>query len=223
MKKIAYSLMALAIAAFTFTSCEDVPAPFGQPSDPGSDDGGDVVVIEPSGSGTEADPYNVAAALEIASKLSASDAGIEMVAQGYISSIDEMSTEHGNCTYYISDDKDGKANKLEVYRGKGLNGAAFTTGEEIKQGDLVVVKGTVVNFKGNTLEFTTGSILLSINGVGGGDTPSTETLGTKDAPLNIAAALAEINKLSDGGESSQFAYVKGKVVKVTTNQANFDQ
>ena len=77
MKKIAYSLMAMAIAAFTFTSCEDVPAPFGQPTDPGSGEGGDVVVIEPSGSGTEADPYNVAAAIEIAKAMSGDDAAKE--------------------------------------------------------------------------------------------------------------------------------------------------
>jgi len=228
MKKIAYSLMALAIAAFTFTSCEDVPAPFGQPTDPGSGEGGDVVVIEPSGSGTEADPYNVAAAIEIAKAMSGDDAAKQVVAIGYITSIDEIDTDgtFGNATYYISDDKDGKANKLEIYRGYGLNGQKFNApgATIIKEGDLVVVSGGLVNFRGTTLEFTQGSKLLSINGVsGGGDTPSTETLGTKDAPLTIAAALAEINKLSDGGESSQFAYVKGKVVKVTTNQANFDQ
>lgn len=225
MKKIAYSLMAMAIAAFTFTSCEDVPAPFGQPTDPGSGEGGDVVVIEPSGSGTEADPYNVAAAIEIAKAMSADDAAKQVVACGYITSIDDIDTEgtYGNATYYISDDKDGKANKLEIYRGYGLNGQKFNAAGAtiIKEGDFVVVSGGLVNFKGSTLEFTQGSKILSINGQGGGGTPSTETLGTKDAPLNIAAALAEINKLSDGGESSQFAYVKGKVVKVTTNADNF--
>ena len=33
MKKI-YYLMAMAMMAFTFTSCEDVPEPFGQPINP---------------------------------------------------------------------------------------------------------------------------------------------------------------------------------------------
>ena len=32
MKKILYSVMALAIAAMTFTACEDVPEPYPTPS-----------------------------------------------------------------------------------------------------------------------------------------------------------------------------------------------
>lgn len=228
MKKIAYSLIALAMSAFTFTSCEDVPAPFTQPDDPsGGGGGGGTIIVDPTGSGTVADPYNVQAALDIAKAMSGDDAAKEVVAAGYISSIEEIDTEgtYGNATYYISDDKDGKSNKLEVYRGYGLNGQKFNAKDAtiIKQGDFVVVSGGLVNFKGSTPEFTQGSKILSINGQGGGTEPSGETLGTKDNPLTIDQALAEINKLADGGESSQFAYVKGKVVKVTTNQANFEK
>ena len=63
MKKIYFSMMALAIAAFTFTSCEDVPEPYNNPYDqikPSEPE----VVIEPAGSGTAEDPYNVAAIIE---------------------------------------------------------------------------------------------------------------------------------------------------------------
>ena len=49
------------------------------------------------------------------------------------------------------------------------------------------------------------------------------TLGTKDAPLSVAQALTLINALADKAESEKFAYVKGKVVKVTTNQTNFEK
>ena len=225
MKKIAYSLMAMAIAAFTFTSCEDVPAPFGQPTDPGSGEGGDVVVIEPSGSGTEADPYNVAAAIEIAKAMSGDDAAKQVVAIGYITSIDEIDTDgtFGNATYYISDDKDGKANKLEIYRGYGLNGQKFNApgATIIKEGDLVVVSGGLVNFRGATLEFTQGSKLLSINGVsGGGDTPSTETIGTKDNPITVAKALELTNALADNAETDE-AFVKGKISKVQSYNGTY--
>ena len=34
MKKIIYSLFVLAMAAFTFSSCEDVPAPYDMPTKP---------------------------------------------------------------------------------------------------------------------------------------------------------------------------------------------
>lgn len=35
MKKIIYSLLVLAMSAFTFSSCEDVPAPYDMPTKPG--------------------------------------------------------------------------------------------------------------------------------------------------------------------------------------------
>ena len=228
MKKIAYSLIAMAMAAFTFTSCEDVPAPFGQPEDPDSGGGG-TIVVEPTGSGTEADPYNVAAVKAKTETLADGESIKDVYTKGYICQIDEIDTEgtYGNSTYWISDDKDGKSNKYEVYRGVGLGGQKFNEAGAtiIKEGDLVIIKGTVKNFKGTTPEYDTGSIIVELNGVpaGGGGTTPTETLGTKDAPLSIAQALDYINALADKAESAQYAYVKGKVVKVTTNQANFDQ
>ena len=70
MKRIASYLIALAAMAFTFTSCEDVPSPFGEIVKPSGDE---KVVIEPTGSGTEKDPDNVAAVLEYVSGLVASE------------------------------------------------------------------------------------------------------------------------------------------------------
>ena len=35
MKKILYSVLAVAIMAFTFTSCEDVPSPYDDPNNNG--------------------------------------------------------------------------------------------------------------------------------------------------------------------------------------------
>ena len=65
MKKILYSVMAMAALTFSFaslTSCEDVPAPYEMPDvtpdEPSSPD------VEPAGTGTQADPYNVAAAIK---------------------------------------------------------------------------------------------------------------------------------------------------------------
>jgi hypothetical protein len=70
MKKIFSMMMATAIAAFTFTACEDVPEPYNNPyNNSNGGGGGEEVVIEPSGSGTAEDPYNVARALELTSAL----------------------------------------------------------------------------------------------------------------------------------------------------------
>ena len=66
MKKI-YYLMAMAMMAFTFTSCEDVPEPFGQPINPNQSE----ETIDPAGDGTAASPYNVAAVLDYLNTLGA--------------------------------------------------------------------------------------------------------------------------------------------------------
>ncbi len=217
----------MAMAAFTFSSCEDVPAPFAQPEDPGTGGGGSTVVVDPKGSGTEADPYNVAAAIEVAKALpQIADAkstdetnSKDVVAEGYVSSINEIDTEgnYGNATYFISDDKEGKSNKLEIYRGYGLGGQRFneTGATIIKEGDQVVVSGKLVNFRG-TLEFTQGSKIISINGQGGGggETSDLEGAGTLENPYTAKDAIIIAGKLG-ANDSGSPAYVKGKVVTVS--------
>ena len=50
-----------------------------------------------------------------------------------------------------------------------------------------------------------------------------ETIGTLATPKSVSEALELINALSNGGKSKLNAYVKGKVVKVATNETNFKQ
>ena len=129
--------------------------------------------LDPSGNGTLDTPYNVAAALNAISALSADDKKENVYTVGIISSIKEVSPSYGNATYYISDDGT-TANQLMIYRGYYLDGAKFTAVDQIKVGDKVVVAGTVVNFYGNTPEYTTGSKIISINADDsgeGGETP----------------------------------------------------
>ena len=215
MKRIANYLIALAVAAFTFTSCADVPSPFGDIVKPAS---GDVVVIEPSGTGTEADPYNVAGVLEYISGLGAdTPSPKEVYIKGYAVELTDISASYGNATFTMSDNADGTANKFTVYRAAGLGNQKVTDESFIKQGDMVVVCGKVTNYKGNTPETVQGAAYVySVNGnKGGGTTPAT-TLGTKDAPLTVAQALETINALADNGTTEQDAYVAGKITKIKT-------
>ncbi len=218
MKKFTNYLIALALTAFTLTSCEDVPSPFGEIVKP---DSGDVIVVEPSGSGTEADPYNVAGVLEYISGLGADvQSTNEVYIKGIITEVQDIDVTgtFGNATYYISDDADGKANKFYIYRGFGLGGKKFNEGATaIKAGDKVVIKSKVVNYKGNTPETVSNNcIIVELNGTkdsgSSGDTP-TETIGSKDAPITVAKALELINALADNGETAD-AYVKGQISKV---------
>lgn len=114
----------------------------------------------PAGSGTLASPYNCAKALEVAKALTDSQELTDKYATGVVTAIKEMSLDYGNATYTIGDE--GRTSTFSVYRGKYLNGEKFTSDDQLKVGDKVVVKGTIVNFKGNTPQFTTGSEIVKI-------------------------------------------------------------
>jgi len=216
MKKFNY-LIAMAIAAFTFTSCEDVPEPFGQPINPNKEE----IVIEPTGSGTEADPYNVAKVTEVTKAMADGDVKSDVYTKGFICQIDEIDTEgtYGNSTYWISDDAEGKSGKYEVYRGVGLGGQKFNEkgATIIKVGDAVIIKGNIKNFKGTTPEYDQGSIIVELNGQkagggGGGDTPSgdVKTVSVSDflaAKVNTSdwyQLTGTIKNLKDGDKYGNF-------------------
>ena len=224
MKRKFNYLIALALMAFTFTSCEDVPSPFGEVVPPKTDD----VVIDPSGTGTEADPFNIAGVIEYVSGLGADVASPKDVYfKGIITSITEAyGTQYGNATFEVSDTEDG-GNKFLCYRVKYFNNQGYSNPSDpnIKEGDEVIMCGKVVNYKGNTPETSANAAwLYSLNGTkGGGSTPATETLGTKDAPLTVAKALEYINKLEDNGTTKEDAYVTGKITKIKTAEADISK
>lgn len=84
------------------------------------------------------------------------------IANQYVSGIvcTAGSLSSGAITYYISADGT-ETNRLQVYKGKGLNNANFADASDIAVGDEVVVFGTLKNFNGTTPEFDQGSYLLS--------------------------------------------------------------
>ena len=111
------------------------------------------VIIKPSGSGTVADPYNVAGLMQAVANLEpGSSMSQELVVKGIVSQVkNDLNPDYGNISYYISDD--GRTTEqFYVYRGLGLNGEKFTSNEQVQIGDEVVVQGIVKNYNG-TLEF----------------------------------------------------------------------
>lgn len=122
---------------------------------------------EPTGAGTEADPYNVAAVVAYTKKLAAdAQSPNDIYAKGIITTVSDIDTEgtYGNATYLISDRADGATGTFQIYRGYGLNGQKFNVKDAtiIKPGMEVIVKGKVVNYKGNTPQFAQGSTIVSI-------------------------------------------------------------
>ena len=148
----------------------------------------------PEGAGTAESPFNVTAALAAAKALS-SDGKLSAYAKGTVKSITELSTSFGNATYIITD---GSCD-LQVYRGYGLNGDKFTAEDQLAVGAEVVVSGDLVNYMGNTPQFTTGSQIVSYNGeTGGGDTPNPPTPPVADD------YKGNFNSFNDGTPKSSY-------------------
>ena len=116
-----------------------------------------------SGEGTEASPYNVAKSLNIIH--SGNIPEDKVYVKGKISKLGEFAADYGNYTYYISDDGTS-TNEFMVYRGYYFGGEKFTSADQLKVGDEVVVLGKLIMFKGNTPEINSGSSVITINGKG---------------------------------------------------------
>ena len=177
MKKIIYSLFVLAMAAFTFSSCEDVPAPYDMPTKPETPE------LQPTGSGTAADPFNIAAVEKYIDE--GGSAETEIYVKGKVVSVKQGSfdPQYGSLKYYISED--GTAtNQFYVYKGyAGPNRTKFSGEDALKPGDEVVICGKVDNYQG-TKEFLVGNYIVSLNGQGGTTTPDTPTDGYINETFN---------------------------------------
>ena len=82
--------------------------------------------------------------------------------QGKISQIDNYNSSYKSITYWISDDGT-TTNQLEVYSGKGLNGADFAAATDLNVGDEVIVFGTLKKYVKDdvtTPEFTANSKIV---------------------------------------------------------------
>ncbi|MDY4410584.1 MAG: hypothetical protein SPE56_07160 [Prevotella sp.] len=213
MKKSILSLMALAIAGLAFTSCDDVPMPYNQPNvKPGTE-------VTPQGTGTAADPYNVAAALKVVNALGTDETTENAIyVKGKVTGTPTIETEKfGNATYYITDDG---SNKIYIFQSYYLGNRKFTADDKLNEGDEVIVCGKFTNYKGNTPE-TVGkgsSYIYSLNGKteGGGDTPTPGEAkgdGTQANPYNAAGANKAASALTADGKQEN-VYVSGIISKI---------
>lgn len=205
MKKFIYSCLFLAMAAITFSSCEDVPAPYNMPTEDETPE------VQPAGTGTAADPFNVAGVEKYIDE--GGSAETEVYVKGKVVSVVQGSWDanFGSLKYYISED--GTAtNQFYVYNGyAGPNRTKFSGEDALKQGDEVVICGKVDSYNG-TKEFLVGNYIVSLNGVGGTTTPDTPTTGkgSESNPYTVAEAIAAIK----AGAPTSEVYVTGIVSDV---------
>lgn len=134
-------------------------------------------------SNTPETAYTVAKAKELI------DAGkglsTEVYVKGIVTSVGQYSDKYKSLTYNISDDGEA-TNELKVYSGKYLEGADFTSANQIKVGDKVIVKGKLKKFN-DTYEIDMNSKIYSLNGVTTGINNITTDATLENAPaFNLA-------------------------------------
>lgn len=188
MKKYIFSVLMAAIAAFTFSSCEDVPEPYTQPTKP--DAGG---TTDPNQKGSESNPYTVAEAIALIKAGTAPSTAV--CVKGKITAVTFFNETYSSLSYNIADE--GSSDVIEVYSGKGKDGANFSSKDDLKVGQTVVVKGIVKAFTKNdgtiVNEIDKNSTIISIENTGTTtpDTPATGK-GSLSDPYNVAEAIAAI-------------------------------
>lgn len=113
--------------------------------------------------------------------------------KGIISSVDYYNETYKSLSYYISDDGTS-TNALQIYSGKGINGADFSSKNDLKVGQTVVVKGTLKAYNGQN-EMDKSSSIISISG--DGEEPAATGLNASFESSDEGFTINNIS-LSDG-------------------------
>ena len=148
----------------------------------------EVTVIDPNAeeAGTEDNPYTVEQAI------AAIDAGTGtqgVYATGIVSKIvTAYNATFGNISYNISADGTTSGAQLQAYRGKSYEGANFTSADDIKVGDIVVVYGNLTKYN-STYEFAADNQLVKLT-----RTDNREPAGLSYDVANFTATLGEANE-----------------------------
>lgn len=182
-----------------------------------------------NGPGSKINPYTVAQA-RVAINNNTGTTGV--YAKGKVSKIvTAYNSQYGNISYNISDDGKDSSDQLQVYRGKSYNGDNFTSADDIKVGDIVVVYGDLIKYN-SIYEFAANNQLVSL------ERPQTPIISATTS-INLAydATSGEIeytivnpkestniNAATDADWISNFTYSDGKVTFTTTaNEGSADR
>lgn len=214
MKKYIFSVLMAAMAAFTFSSCEDVPEPYTQPTKPETPGNTD-----PNQKGSESNPYTVTEAIALIKTGTAPSTAV--CVKGKITAVTFFNATYSSLSYNIADE--GSSDVIEVYSGKGKDGANFSSKDDLKVGQTVVVKGIVKAFTKNdgtiVNEIDKNSTIISIENTGttSPDTPTTGK-GSLSDPYNVAEAIAAIKA---GTAPTTQVYLTGIISDVAFYNENY--
>lgn len=109
--------------------------------------------------GSAEKPFTVAEAIAFIETLGTATSSEDVYVSGIVSQVDSYNSNYSSITYWISDNGTTEG-QMEVYSGKGLNGANFSSVNDLTVGDVVTVKGKVKMY-GETPEFDKNNVLVS--------------------------------------------------------------
>lgn len=119
----------------------------------------EMTVENPNAPGSVNNPYTVAEAVAYIGTLGSATSATEIYVSGIISQVDSYNSKYSSITYWISDNGTTEG-QMEVYSGKGIDGADFASVDDLQVGDIVTVKGFVKMYN-TTPEFTQNNQLVS--------------------------------------------------------------
>ncbi len=181
---------------------------------------------DPKGTGTLEDPFNASAANAKCAEIGSTASSEAYYVKGKIVTISEISTKYGNATFYISDNGKSTEEHFCVYQVYYLNGDKFTSSDQLKVGDEVIVKGKLINYGDNTPELNKGGQIVSINGTTGDSTGGDgDGEGDKDPVAKPAnAAKVTINEfLEKEVNTTDWYEITGTITSIAnTSYGNFN-
>ena len=186
----------------------------------GGGGGGGTDIGTPEGDGTQASPFNVAAAINAVKDLTWTSnteyqATEEVYVKGKIANIANAGTfgesgTYGNASFYISDDGTESSAQFYCFRILYLGNQKYTGGTDIKKGDEVIVCGKLMNYKGNTPETVAGAAFLySLNGTTETETPTPSVTITSFKQTQTGISASWSCNMTDPG--FQWYLYKGEV------------
>ena len=167
--------------------------------------------------GTKDNPLTVTQALAVINGLADNGTASPAYVKGKISKVQSYNEQYKSITYYISDDGTD-ANALQIYSGKGIDGADFAAATDLEKGWTVVVTGELKKYVNKntgavTPEINQSSKIVSIDkttGGGGGEVTPDQPKGngTEGNPFNVAAAVAKCVETGETATTESY-YIKG--------------
>ena len=167
------------------------------------------------GSGTAEDPYTAG---DILAKYATVGSGESQVyVTGTVAEVTEVSTQHHNATYTITDGE----NTITVYRGKYLNNTDFTSAEQINENDVVVVCGKISLYQ-DTPQVAQGNYLVSIVSDPNAPTLSVSPETSASAPASWAADNDDAKSFTVTATNGTWSYDDSDVTSWATVTKNGD-